>query len=232
MSTVNVVSLVGPPGSGKTTQAARLAAALADAWGSPVLRASVPALFRGDPALDARLTRQERARVAGVRAAAHARADRGELMPEELDRVLLAVVGRAAARGEPVVLDSVPRGRAQAGLLLAGDLPLEQLAVLHLRAPDDPFAFSLRRQLARAASRGEPAPTAPHLRRMRRKARVYTEQTLPALADLVRAGADLADVEAGAGAEQVADAIRDRLARRGVLPHPRTTARPGAVPCA
>ncbi|MGW6605338.1 hypothetical protein [Streptomyces sp. NPDC055036] len=229
MSTAHVYSLVGPPGSGKTTQAARLVAALGETWGSPVLCASVPALLRGDRAVDARLTPGERTRVARVREAAHARADRGELMPAELDRVLLELASRVA-ESEPVVLDSVPRGREQARLLLTSGLPMGRLTVFHLRPPGDPLEFSMRRQLSRAAPTYEGRPTVRALTRMKRKADVYIEQSLPALREIARAGTSVAEIDAGAPIERVAQEIRDHLARDGALPGPRAVAATGTGP--
>ncbi|MGW7381483.1 adenylate kinase [Streptomyces sp. NPDC054794] len=113
--------LIGPPGVGKGTQAARLRQAL-----------NIPHLSTGD------LLRRhvaERTRL-GVAAAAHMR--RGELVPDELVTAMALdqIHGPSCAGG--VVLDGFPRTLTQAEALdtaLAGQ-GRRLAAVLHLTAPD------------------------------------------------------------------------------------------------
>ncbi|MEV6836360.1 adenylate kinase [Streptomyces sp. NPDC051133] len=114
--------LIGPPGAGKGTQAARLRQAL----GIPHL--STGDLLRRHVAEGTRL---------GTSAAAHMR--RGDLVPDELvtEMALDQIRERSCAAG--VVLDGFPRTLTQAEALdtaMAGD-GRRLAAVLHLTAPDE-----------------------------------------------------------------------------------------------
>ena len=93
------IALLGPPGSGKGTQAARLRDRLGFA-----------SLATGD------LLREARAAGTDVGRRASEYMDRGELVPDEL---ILAMIGDAIASldGKPIMLDGFPRTVAQAEAL-------------------------------------------------------------------------------------------------------------------
>ncbi|GAA2531857.1 hypothetical protein GCM10010201_34160 [Pilimelia columellifera subsp. columellifera] len=207
-----VVAFVGPPGSGKSTQAELFAQASERGSESSVI-ASVPALLRQDVVLLPRLRPSERKAIDALRDEAEEQASVGLLMPAGLDRVLLDVVERISAT-RPVLLDGLPRGVQQARMLLDSVLSA-RLTVIHLELPGDVQAASMRRQRQRALGRQTSLdPTA--LRRMAGKVRTYQDETLPGLTLLRHAGVPVCACDAEAPPAETAERVRQHLAGRGV----------------
>jgi adenylate kinase len=157
------ITLLGPPGSGKGTQAARLHDELAFAL-----------LATGDLLREARREDTE----LGRRAAEFM--DRGDLVPDEL---IVALV-RDAIAGEdgPVLLDGFPRTTAQADAL-AGVLSghgRELTAAVLIDVPDDVVA---ERISARGQGRSDDNPET-----VRERLRVYHDTTVPLVDHYDRAG--------------------------------------------
>jgi adenylate kinase len=152
------VLLLGPPGSGKGTQAARLA-------GDRGFRQ----LATGDLLREARANGTE----LGRRAAEYM--DRGELVPDD---VILAMVCDAIARAgdEPIVLDGFPRSVPQADALadaLAGQDRELSGAVL-IDVADD---VVVERISGRGQGRSDDNPET-----VRERLRVYHAETAPLVA--------------------------------------------------
>jgi adenylate kinase len=112
--TASTIALLGPPGSGKGTQAERLRDELGFTW-----------LSTGDLLREARAAGSE----LGRRAAEYM--DRGDLVPDE---VIVDLVGDALAEvgDRPVLLDGFPRSVAQAEAL-----ERELDAVVLIDVPDE-----------------------------------------------------------------------------------------------
>jgi adenylate kinase len=128
------VLMIAPPGAGKGTQGALIAAHF-----------GIPHIATGE------LLRDHVARRTDLGLAVQEYLDRGELVPDQvvLDMVREAMVAAKAAGGG-YVLDGIPRNmqQARAAYLIASELGMTADVALHLNAGD---AEVTRRLLARAA---------------------------------------------------------------------------------
>jgi adenylate kinase len=181
--------LLGPPGSGKGTQGARLASALAVSHiaAGDVLRAEV-----------------ERNTSTGRRAARYLRA--GELAPDDLiiDAMTPALVA-AAARGG-YVLDGFPRTPAQARELdkISAELGIPLDAAIYLDVPTEELE---RRLLARAEIEGRTDDT-PDV--IARRLDVFAATTRPMIDRYEQRGV-LVTVDGSRAVDDITSDIRSRL---------------------
>jgi len=128
------VLMIAPPGAGKGTQGALIAAHF-----------NIPHIATGE------LLRDHVARRTALGLAVQAYLDRGELVPDQvvLDMLREAMISAKAAGGG-FVLDGIPRNmhQARAAYLIGRELGMTADVALHLQADDEEL---MRRLLARAA---------------------------------------------------------------------------------
>ncbi|MFV0426060.1 MAG: adenylate kinase [Beutenbergiaceae bacterium] len=155
---VSRLLLIGPPGSGKGTQAVRIAEHL-----------GIPAISTGD------IFRMNVAEGTDLGKTAQRYMDAGEYVPDEVTNAMVAdrLTHSDAAQG--FLLDGYPRTQAQVKEL---DQMLERQgvqldAVVELAAHTEELVTRL---LGRAAQQGRSDDTEPVIRR---RLEVYTEQTAP-----------------------------------------------------
>jgi adenylate kinase len=182
------VALLGPPGSGKGTQAARLRD-----------RCGFATLATGDLLREARMAGTD----LGRRASAYM--DRGDLVPDEL---IVAVTRDAIARldGTPILLDGFPRTVTQADAL-AGALKArgrELTAVVLVDVPDDVVVERIR---GRHQGREDDRPET-----VRERLRVYHGETEPLVAYYGERGL-LRRVDGGRDADAVEAAVHAAIER-------------------
>jgi adenylate kinase len=128
------VLMIAPPGAGKGTQGALIAAHF-----------DIPHIATGE------LLRKHVARRTALGQAVQKHLDRGELVPDEIVLGMLREAMIAAkAAGGGFVLDGIPRNmpQARAAYLMGRELGMTADVALHLQADD---AELMRRLLARAA---------------------------------------------------------------------------------
>ena len=182
----SIVALLGPPGSGKGTQAARLQHRLG----------FVP-LATGD------LLRGARAAGTDLGRRASEYMDRGELVPDDL---IVAMIRDELANldGKPVLLDGFPRTVAQADALEDGlQARSRQLSdVLLVDVPDD---VVIERISDRHEGRDDDDPET-----VRQRLRVYHRETEPLVAYYGDRGL-LRRVDGTRDPDEVEDAIRSAL---------------------
>jgi adenylate kinase len=176
------VLLIAPPGAGKGTQGALIAAHF-----------DLPRIATGE------LLRDHVARRTELGRAVQQHLDRGELVPDQivLDIVREAFVAAKAAGGG-YVLDGIPRNMAQAraAYLIGRELGMTANVALHLQADDSEL---VRRLLARAALERRSDDTEEVVRR---RLAVYHEVTHPIVAWYAERGI-LVSVDAMRPVEQV-----------------------------
>jgi adenylate kinase len=176
------VLMIAPPGAGKGTQGALIAAHF-----------NIPHIATGD------LLRDHVARQTELGRAVKRHLDQGGLVPDEivLDMVREAFVGAKAAGGG-YVLDGVPRNmeQARATYQIARELGMAANVALHLKADDDEV---LRRLLARAALEHRSDDTEEVIAR---RLALYHEVTAPIVSWYAERGI-LVSVDAMRPAEQV-----------------------------
>ena len=186
--------LLGPPGAGKGTQAARIAE-----------RLSIPAISTGDIF---------RANVAGATELgiqAKAYMDKGEYVPDSITNAMVADRIAQADCENGFLLDGYPRTTAQVGeldsMLKASGLALD--VVVEITADAEAVVARL---LKRAGEQGRADDTEPVIRR---RLEVYAESTAP-LADLYAERDLLVQVDGMGEIDVVTGRIMEALASRGI----------------
>ena len=186
--------LLGPPGAGKGTQAARIAEHL-----------GIPAISTGDIF---------RANVAGATelgTQAKAYMDKGEYVPDSITNAMVADRIAQADCENGFLLDGYPRTTAQVGeldsMLKASGLALD--VVVEITADAEAVVARL---LKRAGEQGRADDTEPVIRR---RLEVYAESTAP-LADIYAERGLLVQVDGMGEIDVVTDRIMEALAARGI----------------
>ena len=186
--------LLGPPGAGKGTQAARIAE-----------RLNIPAISTGDIF---------RANVAGATelgTQAKAYMDKGEYVPDSITNAMVADRIAQADCENGFLLDGYPRTTAQVGeldsMLKASGLALD--VVVEITADAEAVVARL---LKRAGEQGRADDTEPVIRR---RLEVYAESTAP-LADLYAERNLLVQVDGMGEIDVVTGRIMEALASRGI----------------
>lgn len=186
--------LLGPPGAGKGTQAARIAE-----------RLNIPAISTGDIF---------RANVAGATelgTQAKAYMDKGEYVPDSITNAMVADRIAQADCENGFLLDGYPRTTAQVGeldsMLKASGLALD--VVVEITADAEAVVARL---LKRAGEQGRADDTEPVIRR---RLEVYAESTAP-LADLYAERDLLVQVDGMGEIDVVTGRIMEALASRGI----------------
>ena len=186
--------LLGPPGAGKGTQAARIAE-----------RLGIPAISTGDIF---------RANVAGATelgTQAKAYMDKGEYVPDSITNAMVADRIAQADCENGFLLDGYPRTTAQVGeldsMLKASGLALD--VVVEITADAEAVVARL---LKRAGEQGRADDTEPVIRR---RLEVYAESTAP-LADIYDERGLLVQVDGMGEIDVVTGRILEALAARGI----------------
>ncbi|GAA4417885.1 adenylate kinase [Georgenia halophila] len=188
--------LLGPPGAGKGTQAARISE-----------RLRIPAISTGD------IFRANVAEQTDLGQRAQRYMDAGEYVPDEVTNAMVRDrLGQAdAARG--FLLDGYPRTDEQVAelddILAAAGTSLD--AVVEITADTDEV---IGRLLNRAQEQGRTDDTEPVIRR---RLEVYTEQTAPLAETYARRGL-LVRVEGLGTVDEVTERIMDALRRANDKP--------------
>lgn len=188
--------IVGPPGAGKGTQAARISAH----YGIPSI--STGDIFRANIAGETELGKHVKTLV-----------EAGDYVPDSLTNELVANRLAESDARDGFLLDGYPRTTDQVTaldhLLAAGGQRLD--AVIRLVADRDELVARLTKR-ARELRRADDAEAA-----IRHRQDVYARETAP-LVEVFRERGILIDVDGLGTIDEVADRIQEQLSSRGILP--------------
>jgi adenylate kinase len=191
---VSRLLLIGPPGAGKGTQAAKLAEAF-----------KIPAISTGD------IFRENVKNETELGTQAKAFMDRGEYVPDSLTNALVRDRLHWDDAKNGFLLDGYPRTADQVVELdgILGDKGESLNAVVLITADTDEV---VRRLLGRAAEQGRADDTEDVIRR---RLEVYAEQTAP-LIDVYSKRNLVVEVDGLGAVSEVTDRILEALATRGI----------------
>lgn len=186
--------LLGPPGAGKGTQAARISERL----GVPAI--STGDIFRANVAGETELGKQAKQYM-----------DRGEYVPDSVTNAMVKDRIAQEDASEGFLLDGYPRTEAQVNELdaMLAEAGLGLDVVLEITADNEAV---VERLLKRASEQNRADDTEPVIRR---RLEVYAEQTAP-LAALYEAEGLLVRVDGIGEVDEVTDRIMTALGAAGV----------------
>lgn len=156
--------LLGPPGAGKGTQAARI-----------VERLSVPQLSTGD------MLRAAVAASSRIGLQAKAMMERGELVTDEIVLGLVAARIQEPDAEQGFILDGFPRtvGQAEALDAMLEEKGLALDAVLELRVDLNALVERMANRVTETRARGEPVRADDNPEAFRTRLETYEKQTVP-----------------------------------------------------
>jgi len=188
-----IVVFLGPPGSGKGTQAARLAQ-----------RAKIPQISTGD------MLRQAVADGTELGRKARAIMDAGELVSDDIIVAMIEARISAPDCRDGFILDGFPRTAAQAEALerMLASRGLKVDAVLNLQVDEDELAQRMAGR-ARQEGRSDDNPET-----IRERLRVYREKTAP-LVDWYSKKDTISSIDGMGSIEEISGGIDRALAREG-----------------
>lgn len=171
-----IISFIGPPGCGKSTQIEFVTKTFLQDVGVIMLR--VPNLVKKLPHIVPYLTEKEISRIDELTQASYECRDNGKLSPMELDQILFNVAERCVDDNKYVVLDGAPRGFEQAKSFCERGKLKDETVVVHLTFQNQSFENSVSRQFYRESlSRGFETATN-KMQRFCNKFETYNTDTL------------------------------------------------------
>lgn len=210
-----IVSFIGPPGCGKSTQIEFVTQSFLDEI--EIVKLRVPDLIKKHPSILPYLTEKEIEIVELLTQASNQCRDNGRLSPIELDDILFNVAERCVEDGKHIVLDGAPRGVKQAKMYCQRKKLKDETVVVHLSFNNQAYENSVSRQFYRESlSRG--VETAVNkIQRFRNKFHTYNTDTLKGLQILKEHEISCVEINALLSKSEVSQHLEQFLTKQMLL---------------
>lgn len=188
-----MISIIGPPGSGKTTQINKLIESLGKKF--DIMKCRVPDMIHKTNSIATYLTKEDLSLIdmhykEGVKAQGS-----GILAPLIFDEMFFNCLDKVHNK-DLIILDGSPRGVQQVELFMTYDKLCAKLLVIELKFNDKPFERSVSRQFSRMLLNNDLDSTVKSVNTFKTKYRVYEEDTLIGLNLLKENGIKVITIDA------------------------------------